>query len=71
MEIVSQQDKELLEMAKDEAYKKGFHEGVLLVGQFKGRKVSEVKGEIRNILIKNNEAFQYYEPNGYVLSRSN
>ncbi len=51
MEIVSQQDKELLELAKDEAYKKGFHEGVLLVGQFKGRKVSEVKGEIRKNLI--------------------
>lgn len=40
LKIKSQNDKELLEKAKDESYKKGFHEGTMLIGNFKGVKVA-------------------------------
>jgi leucyl-tRNA synthetase len=45
--IKSQNDKELLEKAKDEAYKKGFNEGVMLIGNFKGSKVTEAKNLVK------------------------
>lgn len=45
--IKSQNDRELLDKAKDEAYKRGFHEGTMLVGTFKGVKVTEAKNMVR------------------------
>ena len=36
MKIKSQNDKEALAQAKDECYKKGFHEGKMIIGKHKG-----------------------------------
>ena len=41
--IKSQNDKDLLAEAKEVTYKKGFYEGTLIVGEFAGKKVQEVK----------------------------
>jgi len=47
MKIKSQNDKEALLKAKDEAYKKGFHEGVMLMGNFKDQKVVDAKNLVK------------------------
>jgi leucyl-tRNA synthetase len=47
MKIKSQNDRELLDKAKEECYKKGFHEGTMIIGNFKGMKVAEVKPFVR------------------------
>lgn len=47
MKIKSQNDKELLAQAKDEAYKKGFFEGVMLIGNFAGSKVADAKNMVK------------------------
>lgn len=60
MKIKSQNDKELLAKAKDEAYKKGFHEGVMLVGSFAGAKVADAKNLVRKEMIEKGEALVYY-----------
>lgn len=70
LKIKSQNDKELLEKAKDESYKKGFHEGVMIIGNFKGSKVADAKNLVRKELIDNGHALVYYEPGGHVVSRS-
>ena len=70
LKIKSQNDKELLATAKDEAYKKGFHEGVMLIGTFAGSKVSDAKNLVKKEMMDKNEALAYYEPGGNVISRS-
>jgi len=37
----------MLEEAKDICYKKGFHEGVMVIGDFKGSKVIEAKSLVK------------------------
>ncbi|OMJ77850.1 hypothetical protein SteCoe_22485 [Stentor coeruleus] len=68
--IKSQNDRELLEKAKDLAYTKGFSEGTMLVGHLAGQKVSIAKNLIKKYLIDKNQAFIYYEPESEVISRS-
>ena len=70
MKINSPKDTKQLEEAKELAYKEGYYQGVLLVGEFKGRKVSEAKDNIHKILEERGEAFEYWEPEGPVISRS-
>ena len=70
MKIKSQNDKELLALAKDEAYKKGFFEGVMLIGNFSGSKVTEAKNLVKKEMIDEGDALVYFEPNGHVVSRS-
>ena len=41
--IKSQNDKDLLTEAKELTYKKGFYEGTIIVGEFAGQKVQDVK----------------------------
>ena len=60
MKIKSQNDKELLVKAKDEAYKKGFHEGVMIMGNFSGSKVSDAKNLVKKELIDRGDAINYY-----------
>jgi leucyl-tRNA synthetase len=59
-----------LEKAKDESYKKGFHEGTMILGNFKGSKVLDAKNLVRKELIDNEQALVYYEPGGNVVSRT-
>ena len=70
MKIKSQNDKELLVKAKDEAYKKGFHEGVMTMGNFSGSKVSDAKNLVKKELIDRGDAINYFEPGGHVVSRT-
>lgn len=55
--------------AKEKVYKLGFYDGVFVVESYKGKKVCDVKIEIKENMIKNNEAFIYFEPENLVLSR--
>ncbi|CAG0916333.1 unnamed protein product [Notodromas monacha] len=70
LKITSQNDREKLEKAKELVYLKGFYEGVLLVGEFKGRKVQDVKKDLQMKLVNGNQALIYKEPEKLVISRS-
>ncbi|KAF8346598.1 leucine-tRNA ligase [Amanita rubescens] len=56
--------------AKEIAYKEGFYNGTMSVGEFKGQSVQEAKPRVRASMIKEGLAFAYAEPEGFVLSRS-
>eukprot|EP00339_Tiarina_fusa_P013510 CAMPEP_0117045500 /NCGR_PEP_ID=MMETSP0472-20121206/31476_1 /TAXON_ID=693140 ORGANISM="Tiarina fusus, Strain LIS" /NCGR_SAMPLE_ID=MMETSP0472 /ASSEMBLY_ACC=CAM_ASM_000603 /LENGTH=738 /DNA_ID=CAMNT_0004757523 /DNA_START=91 /DNA_END=2304 /DNA_ORIENTATION=+ len=71
MKIQSQNDREKLAAAKDQCYKLGFYDATLLVGDWEGKKVMEVKDQIRQHLLDNNTAVKYAEPENEVISRSN
>jgi len=73
LKIKSQNDSKKLADAKAETYKKGFYEGVMIVGEedgVKGLKVCDAKDMVKNIMIKDGEAMVYYEPEKEVVSRS-
>ena len=58
--IKNQKDKELLEKATKEVYKKEFHKGVFLVEPYKGLKVSEAKEKVKKDLIEKKVAERIY-----------
>jgi len=68
--IKSMNDKKKLVKAKEEVYKKGFNDGVLLVGEYKGMNVKDAKPLVKNKMIEDNQAALYYEPENLVVSRS-
>ncbi|KAG0196926.1 cytosolic leucyl tRNA synthetase [Mortierella sp. GBA30] len=70
MKINSQKDKTQLALAKDAAYKDGFYNGTMIIGEFNGKAVQEAKPLIRQMLIDRNEAVPYNEPENLVMSRS-
>ncbi|KAI5302366.1 hypothetical protein KEM56_000752 [Ascosphaera pollenicola] len=70
MKINSPKDADQLAKAKEIAYKEGFYEGTMIVGDFAGEKVQAVKNKVRNLLIKTNQAFPFADPSGKVVSRS-
>ncbi|XP_055386112.1 leucine--tRNA ligase, cytoplasmic [Condylostylus longicornis] len=70
LKIQSQNDKDKLIEAKELCYLKGFYDGVLLVGEFSGKKVQDVKKEVQKKLIEKDEAVIYYEPEKTIISRS-
>ncbi|KAK7079178.1 hypothetical protein SK128_001482 [Halocaridina rubra] len=70
MGIKSQNDRDKLVEAKEKVYLHGFYEGILIVGDFKGKKVQDVKKGIQEILIKKKEAITYQEPEKQIISRS-
>lgn len=51
-------------------YLKGFYDGVLLVGPYKNKKIQDVKKNIRDEMVNDNEAVIYYEPEKTIISRS-
>jgi leucyl-tRNA synthetase len=67
LKIASQ--KQLAE-AKELAYKEGFYNGTMSIGEFKGEPVQEAKTKVCASMIKNGVAFAYAEPEGLVISRS-
>ena len=69
--IQSQKDVKQLAEAKEIAYKEGFYNGTMLVGEFKGKTVQEAKPLVRQSMIDAGVAFAYAEPEGFILSRSN
>lgn len=68
--VKSQNDKHILEQIKEELYKKGYYEGVLVAGPYKGSKVCDVKDVIRSDMIASGDGLPYYEPEKKVVSRS-
>lgn len=70
LKIQSQKDTKQLLEAKEIAYKEGFYNGTMLVGEFKGLSVQEAKGKVREKMIEAGVAFPYAEPEGMVTSRS-
>ncbi|XP_077183086.1 leucine--tRNA ligase, cytoplasmic isoform X3 [Paroedura picta] len=70
LKIQSQNDREKLTEAKERLYLKGFYEGIMLVDGFKGQKVQDVKKLIQKMMVDNNEAIIYMEPEKQVISRS-
>ncbi|RXW18839.1 hypothetical protein EST38_g7007 [Candolleomyces aberdarensis] len=70
LKIQSQKDTKQLAEAKEIAYKEGFYNGKMIVGEYKGEPVQEAKVKVRDSMIKAGLAFAYAEPEGFVLSRS-
>ncbi|EAU87569.1 leucine-tRNA ligase [Coprinopsis cinerea okayama7 len=70
LKIQSQKDTKQLAEAKEIAYKEGFYNGTMLVGEFAGQPVQEAKPKVREAMIKAGLAFAYAEPDGLVISRS-
>jgi leucyl-tRNA synthetase len=70
LKIASPKDTKPLEEAKELAYKEGFYQGILKVGDFKGEKVETAKPKVRAQLFDAGEAFAYSEPERKVVSRS-
>lgn len=70
MGIKSQNDKDKLVEAKEKVYLRGFYEGTLIVGEFKGKKVQDIKKAIQEKLVKSKEAMVYQEPEKQIISRS-
>jgi len=70
LKIQSQNDREKLAEAKEMVYLKGFYEGVMLVGEYKGATVQEAKPKIKDELVKASLAVTYMEPEKSVISRS-
>ncbi|XP_018899955.2 leucine--tRNA ligase, cytoplasmic isoform X1 [Bemisia tabaci] len=70
LKIQSQNDKDKLQEAKELVYLKGFYDGVMLVGDFAGKKVHEVKKSAQKLLIDQGQAVLYYEPEKLIMSRS-
>ncbi|KAI5800012.1 hypothetical protein EDC01DRAFT_648573 [Geopyxis carbonaria] len=70
LKINSPKDAKQLAEAKELAYKEGYYQGTMLIGDFTGEKVEMAKPKVREQLIKAGEAFAYAEPEGAVMSRS-
>jgi len=68
--VKSQNDKDQLQEAKELAYKKGFYEGVMIVGDFSGMKVQDVKKNVQKKMLDEGTAYIYMEPEKKVMSRS-
>ena len=70
LKINSPKDAKPLAEAKEIAYKEGFYNGTMLVGEFKGEPVQEAKNKVRESMIAQSLAIAYAEPEGLVISRS-
>jgi len=70
MKIISPKDKEQLAQAKELAYKEGFYQGIMLIGDHKGMEVQKAKPLVREEMVKAGLAFTYNEPEGKIISRS-
>ena len=68
--VKSQHDIVKLEDIKDRVYKFGFSQGVMLVGDFKGEKVSIAKDKVKAQMTQRSQACSYYEPEDTVMSRT-
>lgn len=70
MKIQSQKDVKQLAEAKEIAYKEGFFNGTMAIGDFKGEVVQTAKPKVRDAMIESGLAFRYAEPESLVTSRS-
>ena len=70
LKINSQNEKDKLLLAKEKCYRKGFDDGIMLVGVHTGKNVKVVKPIIKDEMIASAEAFKYQEPEKEIISRS-
>jgi len=70
LKIQSQKDTKQLAEAKEIAYKEGFYNGTMTIGEFKGESVQDAKPKVRQRMIDEGLAFAYAEPEGLIISRS-
>ncbi|KDR74066.1 hypothetical protein GALMADRAFT_141803 [Galerina marginata CBS 339.88] len=70
LKIQSHKDTKQLGEAKEIAYKEGFYNGTMLIGEYEGQSVHDAKPKVREAMIKAGLAFAYAEPEGLVISRS-
>ncbi|KAK4046224.1 cytosolic leucyl tRNA synthetase [Microbotryomycetes sp. JL201] len=70
LKIQSPKDIKPLTEAKELAYKEGFYQGTMIIGEFAGSKVEDAKNKVREYMIQNDLAFAYSEPENMVMSRS-
>ena len=70
LKIQSAKDAKQLAEAKEMAYKEGFYNGTMLVGEFKGQSVQEAKQKVRDSMIAKGVGLAYAEPEGLIISRS-
>eukprot|EP00127_Corallochytrium_limacisporum_P006434 Clim_evm24s227 gene=Clim_evmTU24s227 len=70
LKIQSQNDTDKLAQAKEMTYMKGFYDGTMLVGKYKGEKVEVAKPKIKDDIVKHGFAILYSEPEREVMSRS-
>ena len=70
LKIKSQNDTVKLQQAKEQVYLKGFYEGVIKVGAYKGTQIQKCKEEIKADMVKNNDACSYREPEKQIISRA-
>ncbi|XP_063692555.1 leucine--tRNA ligase, cytoplasmic-like [Bolinopsis microptera] len=70
LKVNSQNEKDKLLLAKEKCYRKGFEEGVMLVGNHAGKNVKVVKPIIKEEMIAAGDAFKYQEPEKEIISRS-
>ena len=70
LKIQSQNDRDKLAEAKEMVYLKGFYEGVMLVGEFKGKTVQDAKPLLKDRLVDAKHAVVYKEPEKKIISRS-
>lgn len=68
--IKSPRETDKLAKAKECAYKEGYNNGTMLVGEYVGQRVEIAKPKVRQDLINNGLAFIYSEPESPVISRS-
>ena len=70
LKIKSQNDRVKLDEAKHRTYLKGFTDGVMIIGAYKGKPVKEVKPIIKQEMVEANQGLIYSEPEKMVMSRS-
>ncbi|KAJ2823685.1 cytosolic leucyl tRNA synthetase, partial [Coemansia erecta] len=70
LKINSQKDRDQLAAAKNTAYKEGFYNGVMLMGEFQGQSVQDAKPKVHELILASNNGFAYAEPESLVMSRS-
>jgi leucyl-tRNA synthetase len=70
LKVQSHKDVDKLKEAKTICYQKGFYEGIMKVGPCAGMKVEEAKPIMKKLLLDQNQAILYHEPESEVVSRS-
>ena len=69
LHINNSNQRELLDKAKEEVYTKGFYNGIMDIGPYKGESIIDAKNKVKDDLLNNNEAILYYEPEGEIINR--
>lgn len=70
LKINSPKDAVQLAAAKELAYKEGFYNGTMIIGDYRGESVEVAKPKVKKDLVASGQAIVYNEPESVVMSRS-